>query len=210
MKIKITRKMLLIAVAVLGSFLILYSLVKYLFGLEFSVAAEKRMMDFIIFSALGLFIYNRKLASDEKKAKEAAEEAERRKVEEQTAPAGGEASSTEKQKEIDHVDDDNDLPHWEQKEKAAPVEKQKEIDPIDDDNDLPHVEEKTAPRSFIQGLKPFLTALKDGVLTPSAQKDPTNNNNDLPHWEQKASPAEEQEEDTLDDSDLPHWERKNQ
>jgi predicted nucleic acid-binding Zn-ribbon protein len=72
---KITRNMLLIVTAGLGIFLIVYSLIRHFTGLHFSDAFEKILVDTIIFVALGLFLYNRKLASDEKKAREAKEKA---------------------------------------------------------------------------------------------------------------------------------------
>ena len=90
--------MLLIIVASLGAFIILYSLFRHFTGLALSESNEKIMMDIIIFSALGLFLYGRKLKSDERKAKEAADEAERQAAEEPD--------------ETPAIDDD-DLPHWE-------------------------------------------------------------------------------------------------
>jgi hypothetical protein len=68
--------MLLIVTGGLGIFLIVYSLIRYFTGLHLSEAIEKNLFDTIVFIALGLFLYNRKLASDEKKAREAKERAE--------------------------------------------------------------------------------------------------------------------------------------
>jgi hypothetical protein len=102
MKIKITRKMLLITIASMGTFIIVYSLFRYLTGIGFSETGEKYMMDIIIFGALGLFVYNRKLAKDEKIAREAAKEAERRAAEE---PVPEEPAP----------EDDVNRPHWERK-----------------------------------------------------------------------------------------------
>ena len=96
---KITRKTLLIIIAVLGIFLIAYSLIRQFTGIGFGEKGEKYMMDVIIFGSLGLFMYNRKLASDEKKAREAAAEAERRAAE-------------EPEPEV-QAPGDEDLPHWE-------------------------------------------------------------------------------------------------
>jgi len=90
--------MLLITIAALGFFIIAYSLVRQFTGFGLGEAGEKYMMDIIIFGALGLFLYNRKLLKDEKRAKEAAEEAERRAAEEPEEIVSAE---------------DEDLPHWE-------------------------------------------------------------------------------------------------
>ena len=72
---KISRKTLLIITAALGIFMIVYSLVRYFTGIGLSESMEKYMFDIIIFAALGLFLYNRKLVKDEKQAKAASEEA---------------------------------------------------------------------------------------------------------------------------------------
>jgi hypothetical protein len=106
---KITRKTLLIIIAALGIFLIGYSLIRQLTGYGFNEKTEKQMMDVIIIAALGLFVYNRKMAKDEKRAKETAEEAERRRME-----------GEEPEEEIPEDDDpeDESLPHWERNKKA--------------------------------------------------------------------------------------------
>ena len=92
--------MLLIIIAAMGVFLIAYSLFRHFFGIGLEERAEKLMMDGIIISALGLFLYNRKMAKDERLAKEAAAEAERKALEEpdEAAPV-----------------EDEDRPHWERK-----------------------------------------------------------------------------------------------
>jgi len=61
---------------------------------------EKYAFDTIIIAALGCYMYNRKLAKDEREAKAAAEEAERRAAEE-----------PEEQEELSP--DEENLPHWE-------------------------------------------------------------------------------------------------
>ena len=73
--------MLLMITAALGILIILYSLLKQFIGFELDEAMEKYFFDIVFIAALGLFIYNRKMASDERKAKEAAEEEERRQAE---------------------------------------------------------------------------------------------------------------------------------
>ena len=99
---KVTRKMLLIITTSLGVFIIVYSLIRQFTGFGLSEETEKYLFDIIIIAALGCFMYNRKIARDERLAKEAsasaAAEAERRAAEEQ-----GEEISSE----------DENLPHWE-------------------------------------------------------------------------------------------------
>jgi hypothetical protein len=106
--IKVTRKLLLMITAGMGIFLIGYSLIRHFTGFGFGEAGEKYMMDVIIIGALGLFMYNRKMARDERLAKEAAakaeEEAERR--------------AAEGPEEVIDPEEDN-LPHWERSKKAA-------------------------------------------------------------------------------------------
>ena len=98
---KITRKMLLAITAFLGILIIVYSIVRYFTGYGFSEAGERYMMDIVIIAALGLFMYNRKMAKDEKRAREAAEEAERRRLE------------GEEPEEEEETPEDQNLPHWE-------------------------------------------------------------------------------------------------
>ena len=100
-QIKITRKMLVITIISMGVFLIVYSLVRHFTGFGLNEGAEKLMIDVIMLSALGLFIYNRKLFKDEKMAKEAEEETERRRL------AG------EEEPEEEYPEEDENLPHWE-------------------------------------------------------------------------------------------------
>jgi hypothetical protein len=59
----------------LGIFLIAYSLFRHFAGLKVDEALEKIIIDGVIFAALGLFFYNRKLAADEKKERERGESA---------------------------------------------------------------------------------------------------------------------------------------
>jgi hypothetical protein len=54
----------------LGIFLIVYSLLRHFAGLKVDEKLEKIMIDGVIFASLGLFVYNRKLAADEKKERE--------------------------------------------------------------------------------------------------------------------------------------------
>jgi hypothetical protein len=94
---KINRKMLLGITAGLGVLIILYSLVRHFTPFGLSDKLEKYFMDGIVFAALALFLYNRKLASDERKAKEAAEQ---------------EALKAEQEPETIQEEDEN-RPHWE-------------------------------------------------------------------------------------------------
>jgi hypothetical protein len=87
--------MLLAAIAVLGILLILYGFIRYFTGFEPSEAVDKYVTDIIIMIALGLFLYSRKMAKDEKRAREAED-----------------SSAEESVKQT--VEDDEDKPHWEQ------------------------------------------------------------------------------------------------
>lgn len=102
---KVTRKMLLIITASLGGLIIVYALVKQFFGIGLSESLERWAFDTVIIVALGCFMYNRKLAKDEKQAREAAEEAERRAMEE--AESGADPANDES------PDEDENTPHWE-------------------------------------------------------------------------------------------------
>jgi hypothetical protein len=73
---KITRTWLLRITGGLGVFIIVYSLIRHFTGFGLGEKLERYMFDVIVFAALGLFMYNRKLASDEKKEREARENAE--------------------------------------------------------------------------------------------------------------------------------------
>jgi hypothetical protein len=96
---KIKRKTLLIITASLGVLLIAYSLVRHFFKIGLSDTMEKYFMDGIVFAALALFMYNRKLAKDERLAKEAAEK-EAAEVEQNPLP-------------FPVAEEDENLPHWE-------------------------------------------------------------------------------------------------
>jgi len=108
---KVTRKMLLIITASLGVFIIVYSLVRQFFGIGLSDSMERYMMDVIIISALGLFMYNRKMAKDEQREREEARKAE----EEAERRLEGEDES------VEDSQDDEDLPHWERKKRITDV-----------------------------------------------------------------------------------------
>jgi hypothetical protein len=105
--LKLNRKTLLWITAGLGISLIVYSLIRHFTSFSLGEKIEKYMMDGIILAALALFMYNRKLATDERKAKEAAEQ-EKLKAEQ---PA---------QEEIDA--DEENLPHWERGGNRAETE----------------------------------------------------------------------------------------
>ena len=89
----------------MGFFLIGYGIFKHFTGIGFSEGIEKYMFDIIIFGALGLFIYNRKMARDDKKAKEEAA---------QNAAAA--VAEPEAKPEEDSSPKDENLPHWERHE----------------------------------------------------------------------------------------------
>jgi hypothetical protein len=96
---KLSRKTLLLITAGLGVLLVAYSLVRHFAGLKVDEKLERYFMDGVIFAALALFLYNRKLASDERKAREAAEQ-EQLRAEQPPVPD----------------DDDSGRPHWERGE----------------------------------------------------------------------------------------------
>ncbi|MDR1374450.1 MAG: hypothetical protein LBJ24_05700 [Treponema sp.] len=73
---KVSRIWLLRITGGIGVFIIVYSLIRHFTGFSIGETAEKYMFDTIVFVALGLFMYNRKLAADEKKEREAKEKAE--------------------------------------------------------------------------------------------------------------------------------------
>ena len=99
---KVTRKMLLLITGALGVLIILYSLFRHFTGKGLSEAAEKYMMDVVVIAALGLFLYNRKMAKDERLAREEAEEKARRIAE----------GLPEEPEPVEENPDDNNLPHW--------------------------------------------------------------------------------------------------
>jgi hypothetical protein len=67
---KLTRIHLMRIALGLGTFLVAYSLFRHFSGFKLDEGLEKIMIDGVIFAALGLFVYNRKLAADEKKERE--------------------------------------------------------------------------------------------------------------------------------------------
>ena len=100
---KLSRKALLTIVASMGIFMIAYSIFRHFTGIGLPEGIEKYMFDIIIFGALGLFLYNRKMIKDEKAAAAAKEEAERREAEEAESPSYSDP-------------DDENRPHWERNE----------------------------------------------------------------------------------------------
>ncbi|MDR2211356.1 MAG: hypothetical protein LBO65_07855 [Spirochaetaceae bacterium] len=114
---KITRKHLLIITASLGALLIVYSLVRHFTGLGLDPKLERYFLDGIVIVALGLFMYNRKLARDEKQARDAEAQREERALEE------GEADQNE-------TGQDETLPHWERR-KDPPNQDSPDQDPAD-------------------------------------------------------------------------------
>jgi hypothetical protein len=70
---KVKREWLLIATGSIGVIMILYTLARQFLGFNLGDAFEKSFFDGIFIVAIGLFMLNRKIVSDEKK--EAAEKA---------------------------------------------------------------------------------------------------------------------------------------
>ena len=123
-RFKITRKSLLIITASIGVLLIVYSLVRHFFGFGLPEKYEKHLFDGVVIAALGCFMYNRKLARDEKAAREeaqrAAEDAERRETE-------GD--------EPEEITNDDNIPHWERNKKRADSEDDDSDESEDDDDE---------------------------------------------------------------------------
>ncbi|AEJ19990.1 hypothetical protein [Gracilinema caldarium] len=62
---KLNRTWLLWIIGSLGVAMILYAVAKQIIGFSVDPALEKTFFDFIIIGALGILIYNRKLAAEE-------------------------------------------------------------------------------------------------------------------------------------------------
>ena len=73
-RMKITRKALFITTISLGGAFIAYNLFRIFTGIGFDESIEKYMMDVLFIAVIGFFVLNRKMANEEKKAKEQAEE----------------------------------------------------------------------------------------------------------------------------------------
>jgi hypothetical protein len=71
---KLTRVHLLRITMGLGLLLVAYSLVRHFTGIALDEGLERFVIDGVIMVALVLFIYNRKLAGDEKKERERGED----------------------------------------------------------------------------------------------------------------------------------------
>jgi hypothetical protein len=68
--IKIKRSWLIGLIIGMGILMILYTLVRTFTPLRLDEKAERYCFDILIFTALGVFVYNRKLTRDEKKERE--------------------------------------------------------------------------------------------------------------------------------------------
>ena len=67
---KVTQKTLLIIIAVLGVLLIAYDVIRHFTGFGEGEEWDRYVSNIILILVLGLFIYSRKLAKDEKQEKE--------------------------------------------------------------------------------------------------------------------------------------------
>lgn len=67
---KLSRSWLLRILIALGLVIIVYSVVRHVTGFTVGEKNEGFLMNAVVFAALGIFIYNRKLAADEKKERE--------------------------------------------------------------------------------------------------------------------------------------------
>jgi hypothetical protein len=113
---KITRKTLLIIIAFLGIVLIAYAAVRHFNDSGEEQTWDRYVTNSIVIIALGLYLYNRKLARDEKLAKEAIEEPKYQ-IEEgpEEEPKCQVEEEPEEDLEDDTSQDDENLPHWERK-----------------------------------------------------------------------------------------------
>ncbi|MDR2364119.1 MAG: hypothetical protein LBD65_06865 [Spirochaetaceae bacterium] len=71
---KIKRSWLLRIIIGIGGFIIVYSLLRHFTGISLGDTAEKYMFDAFTFLALGIFLYNRKLAAEEAREKKTEEQ----------------------------------------------------------------------------------------------------------------------------------------
>jgi hypothetical protein len=67
---KIKRSWLIALVAGMGILMVAYTLVRTFTPLRLGEKAERYFFDILIFTALGVFVYNRKMAADEKRERE--------------------------------------------------------------------------------------------------------------------------------------------
>jgi hypothetical protein len=67
---KLSRAWLLRILIALGLVIIVYSIVRHVTGFTVGEKNEGFFMNVIVFAALGIFIYNRRLAAEEKKERE--------------------------------------------------------------------------------------------------------------------------------------------
>ena len=143
---KLTRSTILKIVAGLGIFMISYSLIRYFTGVGFGETVEKYIFDGIIFAALGLFLYNRKLTKDEKQAKAAAEEEAERKAEEEAEKAEKAAKPLPAKPPVSlgpaFPGEDEDTGEDAEEEDESGDEEEEDEDSTEDDSDLPHWERR--------------------------------------------------------------------
>jgi hypothetical protein len=103
---KPNRRFFQILLIVLAAILIIYGLLRYKFGAFLPAAVDKNLPDVIMFSAVGIMLWNRKQRNDEKKA-----EAERKRLEVEAAAAryvDAEDTATEDTAAEDTVAEDMD------------------------------------------------------------------------------------------------------
>ncbi|MGA2544955.1 MAG: hypothetical protein ABSF43_00250 [Rectinemataceae bacterium] len=79
---KPNRRFFQILLIILAAILIIYGFLRYKFGAFLPAAVDKNLPDVIMFSAVGIMLWNRKQRNDEKKAA-----AERKRLEEEAAAA---------------------------------------------------------------------------------------------------------------------------
>jgi hypothetical protein len=82
MRMKPSKKIFLIGLGVLAGILLLYGGLRWKFGPFLPEAIDKNLPDFVMFAAVGVMLWNRKIRKDEDKA-----EAERERLEVEAAEA---------------------------------------------------------------------------------------------------------------------------
>jgi hypothetical protein len=87
---KPSKKIFQIGLGSLAGILIVYGLLRWKFGAFLPPAVDKNLPDFVMFAAVAVMLWNRKIRSDEAKA-----EAERKRLEQEAAEAREVAEDSE-------------------------------------------------------------------------------------------------------------------
>ena len=85
---KPSKRIFLIGLGVLAALLLLYGILRWRFGPFLPAAVDKNLPDAIMFAAVGVMLWNRKIRSDEEKAAAFAK-AERKRLADEAAESAG-------------------------------------------------------------------------------------------------------------------------